>query len=57
MAARRAVVAQEVERRWPIRGPLVRPRDWLLRLWEQRLQPLPQGPKLDLHRLRRIAYL
>ncbi len=57
MAARRAVVAQEAERRWPIRGPLVRPRDWLLRLWEQRLRPLPQGPKLDLHRLRRIAYL
>ncbi len=57
MAARRALVALDVERREPPRGPVVRPRDWLRRLWEQRLQPLPQAPKLDLNRIRRIAYL
>jgi hypothetical protein len=57
MAPRRAFVAQEAERRWPPRGPVVRPRDWLRRLWGQRLQPLPHASKLDLNRLRRIAYL
>ncbi len=57
MTPRRGFVAVETERRWPPRGPVVRPRDWLRRLWEQRLQPLPQAPKLDLNRIRRIAYL
>ncbi len=56
MAPPRACMTQEAERRSP-RGPVVRPRDWLRRLWEQRLQPLPQAPKLDLNRIRRIAYL
>ncbi len=57
MQPRRAYVGPQEQRLDPPRGPVMRPRDWLRRLWEQRLQPRPQLPKLDPNRIRRIAYL
>jgi len=31
--------------------------DWFQRIWGQRIRPVPRVPKLDLNRIRRIAYL
>jgi len=31
--------------------------DWLRRIWQERFRTVPRAPKLDLNRIRRIAYL
>lgn len=31
--------------------------DWLRRVWGEHIRTVPHAPKLDLNRIRRIAYL
>lgn len=31
--------------------------DWFRRIWDERARRTPRAPKLDLNRIRRIAYL
>ncbi len=31
--------------------------DWFRRIWDERNRTIPRTPKLDLNRIRRIAYL